>query len=440
MYEDGWGRMKDHPDWMSLIDDNFSITQLTIPGTHDSHATRSHIDYDRARKKYTGPVLKHLLDRWAQFSDLGMGVSSLTNDIINTLTVAQHWDITSQLYIGVRYLDLRVGEDGNYTMCHGPIPLIGNLFGVLDDIKTFLTSHNKEVVLVSIRWDQDDQPSDMANIIERVWKEKSWYKGSTWPTLGAVRGQAVLLNRFGGSLGIDMDGWWGRKYHSGAAQWSQQDNGKGSEEDIEQDEVWRRGHDHLWDTLTAGFQDGIMYFTGLARWQGKGPLRNAEDMNARLRRHLTEDYMAIDPSKQRLGVIIMDGITTPDATKIIARNWQWSRFSPNTLNRDNAAGNDDRVAWFNNGVRVNFQKDGNLVVYDRDGNDLWASKTTRLWIKYLRFTAKDNLHMDNGESKVMWQGGSKQEENSRLIFMDRPPYIMIETKGGAGEILWTIDA
>ena len=52
------------------------------------------------------------------------------------------------------------------------------------------------------------------------------------------------------------------------------------------------------------------------------------------------------------------------------------------------------------------------------------------WIKYLRFTMKDNLHMDDGEGNVKWQGGSKWEENSRLIFMDRAPYIMVETKGG----------
>ena len=169
-------------------------------------------------------------------------------------------------------------------------------------------------------------------------------------------------------------------------------------------------------------------------------MANADDMNARLRRHLTEDYMQIDPLKQRLGVIILDGITMPDVAKIVARNWQQWRFAPGDLDLDNAVGKDDRFVWFGNGVHVCFQGDGNLVVYSREKNVLWSSETTMRWIKYLRFTMKDNLHMDDGEGNVKWQGGSKWEENSRLIFMDRAPYIMVETKGGWGEILWSIDA
>ena len=433
MYQDRWGRLRDYPDWMSFIDDDVSLTQLTIPGTHDSHATADHMDHDRIREKYVpGKPLADLVNLWVKWTTGGKVAAGVTDAIIDRFTVTQKWDINSQLYMGVRYLDLRVCEGDSYSMCHGDIPLRGDLWGVLNDIKGFLDQHKREVVLVAILYQGAGQPSDMAAKVKTVWDTNNWYRTRKWPTLGQARGKAVLLSRFSDSIGINMDGWWGQEHHhSGDTPWDQQDNGKGSEDGPDQNEVWRRGHEHLWYTRNPEiFADGTMHFTGLSRWQGNGPIANADDMNARLRRHLTEDYMQIDPLKQRLGVIILDGITMPDVAKIVARNWQQWRFAPGDLDLDNAVGKDDRFVWFGNGVHVCFQGDGNLVVYSREKNVLWSSETTMRWIKYLRFTMKDNLHMDDGEGNVKWQGGSKWEENSRLIFMDRAPYIMVETKGG----------
>lgn len=94
---------KDVSTWMKNISDSAYISTSTLPGTHDSHATRDKVSPPAEAK-------------WGTTQDEA---------------------IWRQLQIGVRYLDLRLGNP-NFSMRHGLAELFGNLDGVLSDILNFL--------------------------------------------------------------------------------------------------------------------------------------------------------------------------------------------------------------------------------------------------------------------------------------------------------------
>lgn len=183
--------------WMSFLDDNASVTQLTIPGTHNSHSTEDN---------YADPK--------------GWPVKGFAQ--------TQYSPVSTQLTEGVRFVDLRVGHP-NFSMRHGQCVLKGILNDVLNSINEFLNQHQTETVLVSIKWDDPNngEPGDMGAAVWSQWNTRKWYSGNEWPLLKDVRGKAILLRRFGGGpLGIDFGGFYGNQSKGSPGAWNQQDDGK----------------------------------------------------------------------------------------------------------------------------------------------------------------------------------------------------------------------
>lgn len=175
-------------DWMSAIRGETKLTEITIPGTHDSCA-----------RKFA--------------NEDAFGITS-------GIAKCQSLNITEQLNAGIRYLDIRCEVDSStYSIktVHGSVDCWnGNDYYYLDyvfqDIYNWLAEHPSETVLVSIKEDDGDAgaavfTSAVYEYIHGYGQSKYfygsdyvytdyWYLGKSVPTLDAVRGKCVLMNRF----------------------------------------------------------------------------------------------------------------------------------------------------------------------------------------------------------------------------------------------------
>merc|ERR1719454_1832024 len=105
-------------NWMSMIPDKARLTELSIPGTHDSMALE-------------GPA------------EGFFGGSDMAGDIFilgNKLAICQSMELNTQLEQGIRFFDMRLHyqeDQEDFRMCHGAV-LQSTSFGpdvlaVIDD-------------------------------------------------------------------------------------------------------------------------------------------------------------------------------------------------------------------------------------------------------------------------------------------------------------------
>jgi 1-phosphatidylinositol phosphodiesterase len=162
--------------WMGLCNGNLSLSQLSIPGTHDSGA------------------------RYEPLS----GTAKCQN-----LTIAE------QLNVGVRFLDIRCRHINNtFTIHHGQVYQNINFDDVLNAVIGFLTANPTESVLMSVK--EEHTPENNTRSFEATFNAYvqqnpgKWYLKDTIPTLSQARGKIVLLRRFGASglpKGIPATNW-----------------------------------------------------------------------------------------------------------------------------------------------------------------------------------------------------------------------------------------
>lgn len=183
-------------DWMSVILDGTKLTEITIPGTHDSCA-----------RKFKTNVF--------------------TEAAINAVSKCQSLNITEQLNAGIRWLDVRCEVDAStYSVktVHGSTDCWNGddyyyLDYVFQDVYNWLDAHPSETVLISIKEDDGDNgvPAFTNAIYEYIHGygqgkyfygesynySDRWYLGKSVPTLGEVRGKCVLFNRFDQYIGSE---------------------------------------------------------------------------------------------------------------------------------------------------------------------------------------------------------------------------------------------
>ena len=157
-------------DWMSSLPDSRSLAEITIPGTHDSGAT-----------------------------------------VNNSLSKCQNLSIAEQLSIGVRFLDIRLKlQNDQLNVYHGIISQKLNFTQVMESCTSFLSEHPDEVILMSIKQEDDNNagfPAAIANVIAQ--NPDLWYTANKLPTLGEVRGKIVLIRRYtDASIGINCANGW----------------------------------------------------------------------------------------------------------------------------------------------------------------------------------------------------------------------------------------
>ena len=166
-------------DWMARVDGSRTLSELAIPGTHDS-ATK--------------------------YVQLGF------------FSKCQSKDIRAQLDAGFRYLDIRLGADGDelrlmhgFTSCKtGAMPWSDALMldAVLDQCYAFLREHPTETILFAVKQEHGDESvGDFQNLLANYLAAEPdmWLLTDTMPTLDDARGKLVLLRRYAdeGSHGIE---------------------------------------------------------------------------------------------------------------------------------------------------------------------------------------------------------------------------------------------
>ncbi len=159
-------------DWMSYLDDNLKISQINLPGTHDSGTKRVKLSF------------------------------------IDATASAQCQDttITEQLTNGIRFLDIRLEDDGEKlrlvhatTDCKSEDGSNLYLDEVLQNCYEFLEAHPTETIVMSMK--KDDGKAEDAQIetyIHNYIKENPeyWYLQNGSAILKDVRKKIVLVRRY----------------------------------------------------------------------------------------------------------------------------------------------------------------------------------------------------------------------------------------------------
>ncbi|OXA94889.1 phosphatidylinositol-specific phospholipase C [Flavobacterium hercynium] len=158
--------------WMERIPNYTDITKMTIPGTHNSGAL---FDYK------AGPI--------------GLQNAGKT----------QNYNITAQLNMGVRFLDIRCKIVKNkLVIYHGIADQKQTLYDVLTVVEKFLSENPSEFIFLSIKKEDDkDSLAEFQRLLRSYFSNnKFWdrvYKNNNgFPYLKDVRGKIVLIKRFGG--------------------------------------------------------------------------------------------------------------------------------------------------------------------------------------------------------------------------------------------------
>jgi 1-phosphatidylinositol phosphodiesterase len=163
-------------DWMTPLDGGLALSQLSIPGTHDSGASIEPFP----------------------------GTAKCQN-----LTISQ------QLDAGVRFLDIRCRHVNDaFAIYHGSVDQNLTFNAVLDATYAFLSANPGETVIMSIK--QEHTASGNTRSFEATFDSyvalnpSKWLPGAVIPTLNEARGKIVLLRRFGATetpKGIDASVW-----------------------------------------------------------------------------------------------------------------------------------------------------------------------------------------------------------------------------------------
>jgi phosphatidylinositol-specific phospholipase C-like protein len=163
-------------NWMSALDPDLSLSQLSLPGTHDSMARFE-------------PV-------W--------GTAACQNLVLG-----------DQLNVGVRYVDIRCRHINNaFAIHHGSVYQNANFNDVLDAAARFLSANPSEAIIMSVKEEYNatgDTRSFEQTFDTYVAQNPGlWNLGAGVPTIRQGRGKITLLRRFGaGGLpkGIDATSW-----------------------------------------------------------------------------------------------------------------------------------------------------------------------------------------------------------------------------------------
>lgn len=154
-------------DWMSKIPSDILISEINIPGSHDS--CTQYVDF---------PYLSR----------------------------CQNMSVYEQLHIGIRFIDIRVEQIGDtLRLVHGISKCyedarkkkILDLNDVLNDCFLFLRNHPTETIIMSLKRDNGGTSEDAFDTFfsSYLYSDDPWYLENRVPTLGEARGKIVLFNR-----------------------------------------------------------------------------------------------------------------------------------------------------------------------------------------------------------------------------------------------------
>lgn len=170
-------------NWMENIPDETKLSNMSIPGTHDSCTQNVDMRY---------------------------------------IFQCQDASIATQLKYGYRYLDMRLvlekrsGQETlvlkhNIARCKvsdSPFARTLTLADVLKDVYAFLNEHPSETVILCMK--AENSKDDVAAVQKALYEmidqaPERWYLKNVIPTMGEVRGKIVLATRFDDKLSVGFE-------------------------------------------------------------------------------------------------------------------------------------------------------------------------------------------------------------------------------------------
>ncbi|KAK2921002.1 hypothetical protein Q8A73_000487 [Channa argus] len=246
-----------NPSWMTRIPDDQPLSEVTMPGTHNSMAL------------YGGVYAE-----------------------------CQSWSLASQLRAGVRFLDIRVRHTkGNLTIHHGVAYQWAHFGHVLEDVADFLRVYPSETVLMRVREEYSETYNIYGAVVDYIQRYAVWdllWHSRLVPLMGEARGKLIILQDFSGP---DL----GMRYRSLdiADKWKVPTI-------LHVEEKWQSIHEHL-EAAPAGNKAQIF----LTYSSGAGVLAYPRAVSQRINAQLYDYLRAKTDLKQRLGIISMDFPAAP---------------------------------------------------------------------------------------------------------------------------------
>lgn len=196
------GVLTSHPRWMTALKDDVLLSELSIPGTHDTMSLHGLPVRDA--------MIAGAAAGGAAGSVTGVGAAGgavvggaiapvISADAVRT----QRLSLPDQLASGIRVLDIRCRHVGDiFNIYHGPVYQRANFDDVLKAVVEFLNKNPGETVLMRVK--EEYEPTHNTRTFEQTFRLKYWesYKAHMWqgtsvnPTLGEMRGKIVILQDF----------------------------------------------------------------------------------------------------------------------------------------------------------------------------------------------------------------------------------------------------
>lgn len=158
--------------WMQSLPDTLLLSELSIPGTHDSCALHDGFAFGFAK--------------------------------------CQTWPLREQLRRGIRFIDIRCRRiKDRFQIYHGIVDQRKSFTEVRDDCRWFLDDHPSECVVMSIK--EEGKPLGESRPFLTIFQDLIKLDGNLWylkkdiPRMGDVRGRIIVVDRIGGLGGIRWD-------------------------------------------------------------------------------------------------------------------------------------------------------------------------------------------------------------------------------------------
>lgn len=149
---------KEKKDWMSKLSDSLLLSEISIPGTHDTCAL------------YGGGFAQ-----------------------------CQVWSLSDQLLAGIRHIDIRCRHIGDcFTIHHGLIYQKKSFGGVLSDVEKFLSENPSECIIMHVQ--EEYKKEKVIKTYKEIWNEyynkykKIIHISDNIPKLGEVRGKVFITS------------------------------------------------------------------------------------------------------------------------------------------------------------------------------------------------------------------------------------------------------
>jgi 1-phosphatidylinositol phosphodiesterase len=253
-------------DWMSDVRDNRLISELSIPGTHDSCTYTTRIPYTRC----------------------------------------QDLSLETQLNSGIRFMDIRC-RHFNDTFCihHGPVYLDKTFTDIRNICINFLSMHKNEFIILHIKpeYDAENNNKTFDVVLNEYIRgyESYFYTSSKVPTLKEAKGKIVLLCRYSdNSVGINVTPWKDDATFSIDSRFRVQDVYKVRAFFTEKSTYIKNLLEEAQKDTTGKFY--LNFISGTNIESGfTAPAKIAVEQNSKLHTYLNDNR-----GKKKLGVVIMD--------------------------------------------------------------------------------------------------------------------------------------